>query len=134
VRPAAAHWVKRPPQVPLRPERWLVFEHGGLAPAAVADGSAALGSGSGSWGEVRDVEWGLMISWMLWVNSGYIGLGCLAAGVEDPKRTYPRIIGTLIPFVLLVIITPYMLSLSMDDATNHYDAGYCPGRPGRFPI
>ena len=117
--------------MPLRPERWLVFEHG-VAPTAVADGSAALGSGSGSWGEVKDVEWGLMLSWMLWVNSGYIGLGCLAAGVEDPKRTYPRIIGTLIPFVLLVIITPYMLALSMDDATNHYDAGYCPGRPGPF--
>ena len=103
--------------VPLKPERWVRMDSG-------HEGSAAIGSSSGSWGEVESTQWELLFSWMLWLNSGYLGLGALAAGVDNPKRTFPLIVVTLIPFVACVIIAPFLVSLSVDDALNHYEAGY----------
>ena len=70
------------------------------------------------------IQWELLISWMLWINSGYLGLGSLAAGVDNPKRTFPLIVATLIPFVAFVIVAPFLVALSVDDNIDNYKAGY----------
>ena len=54
----------------------------------------------------------------------YVGLGSLAAGVDNPKRTFPLVVAALIPFVLVVVISPFMVSLSVDNNVANYDAGY----------
>jgi amino acid transporter len=106
--------------VPLKPERWVRWDTG----VSGSDAGDALGSSSGSWGDVKEIEWTLLISWMLWLNSGYLGLGALAAGVDNPKVTFPLIVITIIPFVAFVIIAPFLVSLSKDDVLNHYEAGH----------
>ena len=65
--------------------------------------------------EPKDVTWELLISWMLWTNAGYVGLGSLAASVDNPKRTFPLLVGTLMPFVVCVIVSPFIVSLAIDD-------------------
>ena len=85
--------------VSLKPDTWMKWEW----PAAGSDS----GSDSGSWSDNKPIQWELLISWMLWLNSGYLGLGSLAAGVDNPKRTFPLIVLTLIPFVLCVILLPF---------------------------
>eukprot|EP01051_Picozoa_sp_SAG22_P016234 SAG22_NODE_2256_length_2780_cov_20.080194_3_plen_434_part_01 len=106
--------------VPLKPERWVVWMG---ADSGGGGGSSSM-DGSGSWLDTSKVHWELLISWMLWLNSGYLGLGALAAGVENPKRTFPLIVFTIIPFVLMVIVAPFLVSLSVNDNMENYEAGY----------
>jgi hypothetical protein len=99
--------------VPQQPERWIRF-------TAPADGS---GSGSASI-ESPQTQWKLLISWVIWLNSGYLSLGALAAGVENPGRTFPLIVATLVPFVALVYILPLLMSLSLSESIALYTPGY----------
>ena len=106
--------------VKLQPERWVRWDTSEAGSAA----SLVEESSSGSSGDVVEIQWTLLISWMLWLNSGYLGLGALAAGVDNPKVTFPLIVVTIIPFVAFVIIAPFLISLSVDDDLNHYVAGH----------
>lgn len=106
--------------VELKPERWFRWTTG----VSGSDAGDAIGSSSGSWGDVKEIEWTLLISWMLWLNSGYLGLGALAAGVDNPKVTFPLIVVTIIPFVAVIIIAPFLIALSVDDTMNNYNAGH----------
>lgn len=81
-------------QVKLKPERWFTTTSMGTG-----DASSSMSSGSGDGDMMAETQWSLLISWMLWLNSGYLGLGALAAGVDNPKRTFPLIVLTIIPFV-----------------------------------
>ena len=106
--------------VPLKPERWFAW----TGPAHPGAGGSSSWDDSGSWLDTSTVKWELLISWMLWLNSGYLGLGALAAGVDNPKRTFPLIVFTIIPFVAVVIIAPFLVSLSVNDNMDNYEAGY----------
>ena len=106
--------------VQMKPERWVRWETGESGPVA----GLAVGSSSGSWGDVSEIQYTLLISWMLWLQSGYLGLGALAAGVENPKVTFPLIVITVIPFAVCVIVAPFLISLSVDDVLDHYEAGF----------
>ena len=64
------------------------------------------------------------MSWQLWLSSGYVGIGSLAAGVDNPKRTFPLVVAALIPFAYFVVISPFLVSLSLDNNIDNYDAGY----------
>lgn len=107
--------------VKLQPERWVRWDTGGETGSAAG---LAEESSSGSLGDVGEIQWTLLISWMLWLNSGYLGLGALAAGVDNPKVTFPLIVITIIPFVACVIIAPFLISLSVDDDVHNYVAGH----------
>eukprot|EP01048_Picozoa_sp_COSAG05_P016739 COSAG05_NODE_2195_length_3413_cov_24.923959_3_plen_426_part_00 len=70
------------------------------------------------------VNWGLLISWCIWLSSGYLGLGSLAAGIDNPTRTYPLLLSILIPFVMCVYIFPFFVSLSITEDMRLYEAGF----------
>lgn len=111
-------------------ESWYMDEwHQGQPPAAKG---SLLPSSSGSEAGHTDgyidmhSKWNLqlLLSFTLWMNSGYLGLGALAAGVDNPKRTFPLIVVTLMPFVTCVVIAPFLVALSVDDDITHYEDGY----------
>ena len=61
---------------------------------------------------------------VIWLNSGFLGLGALAAGVRDPSRSFPLLVVSLCPFVFLVNTAPFFVSLCISDDRTMYDAGY----------
>ena len=54
---------------------------------------AALASGGG------EADTSLLISWVLWLYSGFSYLGSIAGEVERPRHTYPLAVALLLPLV-----------------------------------
>ena len=52
--------------VELKPDRWLRWDTG----LSGSETGEMVGSGSGQFGDVSEIQWTLLISWMLWLNSG----------------------------------------------------------------
>ena len=69
-------------------------------------------------------DWGLLLSWTLWLYSGFSSLGCMAGEVERPRTTYLTVIGVLFPLVLALNLLPFLVSVSLDADRDHYHAGY----------
>lgn len=85
---------------------------------------AALNSyGTGGLLEPANVDKETLLSWMLWVFSGFVSLGALASEVKD-ARTYIWAIAILIPVVLAMNTMPFVVSLSADATRANYDAGH----------
>ena len=66
----------------------------------------------------------LLLSWTLWLYSGFSWLGCLAGEVQSPRRTYLLATAVLLPLVTALNLLPLMVSLSLDPEPSHYSAGY----------
>jgi len=71
-----------------------------------------------------EVDWPLLLSWMLWLYSGFFSMGSLAGQVRDPQKTYVKVTGVLIPFVMLLNIWPLAVSLSIDNDRDNYNPGH----------
>jgi len=69
-------------------------------------------------------EQALLISWVTWLFCGFNSLGALAGEIKDPKKTYPIVIGILIPMATITIVWPVAVSLSIDNNRTHYQVGY----------
>ena len=102
---------------PLHVERWFSLSN-------AAASSVAGGSGSSGWIQPDETQWKLLVSWTIWLNSGYLGIGSLAAGVENPARSFPLLVGTLCPFIFAVYISPFLISLCVDDDPANYESGH----------
>eukprot|EP00053_Salpingoeca_punica_P004470 m.49290 g.49290 ORF g.49290 m.49290 type:complete len:618 (+) comp12808_c0_seq1:140-1993(+) len=70
------------------------------------------------------IDWALMLSWQLWLYSGFMGLGTLAAELENPRRSMLLVIAMLIPIILCVNNLPLMVGLGVDDDIANYEPGY----------
>ncbi|KAL1496492.1 hypothetical protein AB1Y20_016446 [Prymnesium parvum] len=62
----------------------------------------------------------LLLSWSLWLYSGFSWLGHLAGKVDSPRRTYLGCIAVLLPLVTTLNLLPFLVSLSLDPITAHY--------------
>jgi len=71
-----------------------------------------------------DIDAALLLSWVLWLYSGFAWLGNLAGEVEAPQRTYVAAMAVLLPLVSTLNLLPFLVSLSIDADTSHYSAGY----------
>ena len=79
-----------------------------------------------------DVDWTLLVSWILWLYCGFFSLGTLAGEVEQPRRTLLISIAVLFPAVLVLNTLPLAVALGLDDAPEHYSAGYFNVLAGRL--
>lgn len=73
-------------------------------------------------GNVIDLP--LMLSWGLWLYSGFFSLGALAGEVKDPSRTFPLVIVIIMPLVATLNIWPLAVSISLDQNRANYAAGH----------
>eukprot|EP00047_Mylnosiga_fluctuans_P008401 m.7106 g.7106 ORF g.7106 m.7106 type:complete len:548 (+) comp2165_c0_seq2:144-1787(+) len=71
-----------------------------------------------------ETNWSLLISWLLWLYSGFFSLGSLAGEVDRPKYTFPRVIMVLVPVVIIFNVTPLAVSTSLDTNWDNYAAGH----------
>lgn len=70
------------------------------------------------------IDWSGLISWLLWLYSGFFSLGTLAGEVDKPTYTFPRVIAVLVPCVILFNVTPLAVSTSIDTEWSNYEAGH----------
>jgi amino acid transporter len=70
------------------------------------------------------VNYALMLSWVIWLYSGFSSLGTIAGECDQPHVTYTRTIAILFPLVIMLNSLPFMVALSIDDDISHYQAGY----------
>ncbi|KAJ1639745.1 amino acid permease-domain-containing protein [Pavlovales sp. CCMP2436] len=62
----------------------------------------------------------LMLSWVIWLYSGFSSLGTIAGECDKPHVTYVRTIAILFPLVIALNTLPFMVALSIDpDVTNY---------------
>mmetsp|Transcript_13393 Transcript_13393/g.34126 ORF Transcript_13393/g.34126 Transcript_13393/m.34126 type:complete len:663 (-) Transcript_13393:76-2064(-) len=66
----------------------------------------------------------LMLSWVIWLYSGFSSLGTIAGECDKPHVTYVRTIAILFPLVIALNTLPFMVALSIDPDVTNYKAGY----------
>ena len=71
-----------------------------------------------------ETDWALLLSWALWLYSGFSLMGNLAAEVNSPRRTYVCALCVLLPLVTSLNLLSFLVSLSLDPEPSHYSAGY----------
>ena len=79
-----------------------------------------------------EVDWSLLVSWILWLYCGFFSLGTLAGELEQPRRTLLVALAVLFPTVLVLNTLPIAVALSLDDRPEHYSAGYFNVLAGRL--
>ena len=57
------------------------------------------------------VDLALLLSWGLWLYSGFFSLGALAGEVKNPSRTFPLVIVIMMPLVATLNIWPLAVSV-----------------------
>eukprot|EP00049_Salpingoeca_infusionum_P006622 m.109287 g.109287 ORF g.109287 m.109287 type:complete len:567 (-) comp13372_c0_seq3:334-2034(-) len=71
-----------------------------------------------------NVAWSVMLAWVLWLYSGFLSVGSLAAEVVEPEKNIPRVSLVMIPFVIIFNVWPLATAISQDSDLTHYSAGY----------
>mmetsp|Transcript_5033 Transcript_5033/g.10928 ORF Transcript_5033/g.10928 Transcript_5033/m.10928 type:complete len:491 (+) Transcript_5033:78-1550(+) len=78
-----------------------------------------------SWVAIEgEYDGALLLSWCLWLYSGFAWLGLLAGEVSAPRRTYTRAMCALLPLVTALNMLPFLVAFSIDPDVSHYTAGY----------
>ena len=75
------------------------------------------------WVDQGEVDWSLLVSWILWLYCGFFSLGTMAGELEDPRRTFIISIAILFPPSSSSTRCPRR-ALGLDDRAEHYNAGY----------
>ena len=65
-----------------------------------------------------------LFSWVTWLYCGFNSLGSLAGEVKDPGRTYPIVVLTLIPAVIVLYVWPIAVAVSLDPNRTRYVPGH----------
>jgi len=63
---------------------------------------------------ISEVNWGLLLSVVLWVGSGWDSPGTVAGDVKTPKKTYPRAVTTAVALVTLTNLMPVLVAFSVN--------------------
>lgn len=71
-----------------------------------------------------EVDFSLLISWLLWLYSGFVSVGTVAGEVQRPTRTFPIVMGLLIPTVILINAMPLTVAISQDPNSLNFASGY----------
>jgi len=79
-----------------------------------------------------EVDWSLLVSWILWLYCGFFSLGTLAGELERPRHTFLCSITILFPAVLILNTLPLAVALGLDPVASHYSAGYFNVLAGRL--
>ena len=71
---------------------------------------------------LSQIHWGLTLSSILWVGSGWDSVGTVGNDVKRPKRTYPLAIGLSLLAVTATNVLPMLVAVLTDKQYADYDA------------
>ena len=60
----------------------------------------------------QSTQWSQLLSFVVWLNIGWVGLGALAGQVKDQIKTYPKATTLLFMISCLVNVMPVVISVS----------------------
>jgi amino acid transporter len=72
------------------------------------------------------VEWGLLLSTLLWNTSGWDNAGCCAGEVEKPSKNYPRAMAATVVLVTLAYLLPVAVGVGVDKNWDGWKEGHFP--------
>ncbi len=72
------------------------------------------------------VEWGLLLSTMLWNTCGWDNAACCAGEVQQPETIYPRALATTVVLVALAYLLPVAVGVGVDQQWEAWKEGYFP--------
>jgi amino acid transporter len=70
------------------------------------------------------IDWALLLSWEIWLYSGFFGIGALTAEIENAHKTIIKVVIVLLPMLILINCLPLMVGMGIDDNLENYSAGY----------
>eukprot|EP00039_Didymoeca_costata_P008861 m.117795 g.117795 ORF g.117795 m.117795 type:complete len:556 (-) comp14261_c0_seq2:1726-3393(-) len=73
--------------------------------------------------EYGDTDFVLLVSWGIWLNSGFISLGVLAGQVDNPNRTYAIVLALLFPIIISLNILPPAVANAIDVNRTTFTTG-----------
>ena len=65
----------------------------------------------------------LLLSYVMWLYSGFISLGSLAGELEDPVKAYWTALLILVPVVVVLNCMPLIISMTLDHDRNNFQPG-----------
>jgi amino acid transporter len=74
----------------------------GKADFGLVLGAAAAGS--------QPVDWAKLLSWVMWLYSGFDSFGSVAGEIEEPQRTIPLAVALLLPVVTAFNTLPFVVA------------------------
>ncbi len=74
----------------------------------------------------EEVDWGLLLSIILWNTSGWDNAGCCAGEVQNPNTTYPRVMAASVILVTLAYLLPVAVGVGVDQRWGEWTEGYFP--------
>ena len=100
-----------------------------LGAAAGADPDGSDDSSWGSWSDsegpgCEGLDLSLLVSYVLWLYSGFMSLGTLAGELADPVRAYWTALLILVPSVVTLNCMPLIVSVTLDHDRNNFSPGY----------
>lgn len=69
-------------------------------------------------------DWALLLSWGIWLYSGFVSLGSIAGETKDPRNTYVATVAILLPLIVLLNTAPLVVALSVDPGETEFEPGY----------
>jgi amino acid transporter len=72
------------------------------------------------------VEWGLLLSIVLWNTAGWDNAGCCAGEVEKPNQNYPRAMAATVVLVTFAYLLPVAVGVGVDRNWSDWKEGYFP--------
>lgn len=72
------------------------------------------------------IEWGLLLSVLLWNTSGWDNAGCCAGEVKNPQKTYPRALVLTVVLVTLSYVLPVAVGVGVDTRWSEWKEGDFP--------
>jgi amino acid transporter len=74
----------------------------------------------------RPETWSTLLSVILWNYSGWDNAGCCGGEVNEPHRTYPRAMMTVVAIVVMAYLLPVAVGVSASQEWPKWNAGYFP--------
>lgn len=72
------------------------------------------------------VDWGTLLSVLLWNTCGWDNAGCCAGEVENPERTYPRAMMAAVLLVMLAYLITLAVGVGVNTQWSEWKEGYFP--------
>ena len=72
------------------------------------------------------IEWGLLLSVLLWNTSGWDNAGCCAGEVKNPHKVYPRALAMTVVLVTLAYVLPVAVGVGVDTRWTEWKEGDFP--------
>jgi amino acid transporter len=75
-------------------------------------------------GNLKDVNWGLFLTTIIWSTGGFDNLSQVAGELKNPNKSYPRAMVIVLIAMIVTVIAPVMVAVSVATDYSKWTDGY----------